>query len=209
LFKRRPGDAHALRIFLDREGGKNPSDPAFVQSWSSRFREALEKSRFDEKEPVLKTWFEQKKNLFSSIELDKNVLTLVLSLLTLVAALNIAATLVVLFLERDREIATLQALGLSTPKLVQWICVQGLFLGILSAGLGLLFARLFGWILQRLPISKLPSDIYNISSLPLYFAPEEQFWIFFFGVGAAVLVSLFLGFALSKQKPAVVLGHRR
>src|SRR5204862_145674 len=83
-------------------------------------------------------------SLFRSIENTKGELSVIIGLLTLVATLNIAATLVVLFLERDREVAILQALGMSPGQIVQWVGIQGILLGLISSSFGLLLGRVSG-----------------------------------------------------------------
>lgn len=207
-FAQRPGDAHGLRFFFkDFEVGVGTEKK--VSEWKERYRLALAGPTVGEKDPVLRTWTEQKKNLFGAVETDKKILSLVLSLLTLVAALNIGATLVVLFLERDREIATLRAIGLSPGQLVQWILSQGFLLGVFSSGAGMLLGRLMAWALQAMPFAKVPEEIYNVPTLPLYFAAAEQGTIFAFGVAASILAALVLGWGLSRQNMVLVLGHRR
>lgn len=207
-FAQRPGDAHGLRFFF-KDFSPGAATEKKVLDWKARYRETLAASSIGDKNPVLRTWSEQKKNLFGAVDTDKKILSLVLSLLTLVAALNIGATLVVLFLERDREIATLRAIGLSPGQLVQWILSQGLLLGIFSSGAGMILGRVMAWGLQALPFAKVPEEIYNVPTLPLYFAAGEQGAIFAFGVAASILAALALGWGLSKQNMVLVLGHRR
>lgn len=205
---RRPGDALGLRVFYPDEI-LDPLHPQRLEKKKAAWVEKIQTAGLGKSAPLVQTWMEQKKNLFGAIGMDKAILTVVLSLLTLVAGLNIAAILVILYLERDREVATLQALGLSRWHLTQWLGVQGLILGLVSSGLGLLLARFLGFLLQRLPIVQVPAEIYNVSALPLRYEGQEQFGVFLFGMITATGVALFLGFFLSRGRQLTVMAHRR
>lgn len=208
-FESRPGDAHGIRYFLD-ESYHRPNAKEKLGRWQAVYRDRLDAAADPAlHEPLLRSWLEQRQNLFGPIGLDKLVLTVILGLLCLVAGLNVAAALVVLFLERDREIAVLRAVGLSRRQLLGWILIQGTIMGLVSAVGGVILARVFGVILQRLPIAQLPSEVYNLSHLPLKFVFGEQLAVFFFGVMAAWLFSLVLGISLVKGSFLDTLRHRK
>jgi len=208
-FSRRPGDAHGLRYFLS-ERFHNPASGRALEDWQDAYRVRLEASPDPSfHEPLLRSWLEQRQNLFGSIGLDKLVLTVILGLLCLVAGLNVAAALVVLFLERDREIAVLRAVGLSRSQMLGWILIQGAIMGFVSSAGGLALARVFGVVLQRLPIAELPSEVYNLSRLPLKYVFTEQLAVFGFGVAAALGLSFVLGTSLVKGSFLDVLRHRK
>jgi len=208
-FESRPGDAHGIRYFLE-ESYHHPNTPEKLKRWQDSYRERLDAAADPGlHEPLLRSWLEQRQNLFGAIGLDKMVLTVVLGLLCLVAGLNVAAALVVLFLERDREIAVLRAVGLSRGQLLGWILIQGTLMGLVSALAAVVLARVFGFILQRLPIAELPSEVYNLSHLPLKFVGSEQLAVFAFGVLAAWLFSLVLGISLVKGSFLDTLRHRK
>jgi len=207
-FAKRPGDGFGVRYFM-RADSFGVTDIKAVDEWIDQYRESV--LEIDEKESIhqIYSWRDQKASLFRGIGYHKKELTFILSLLTIVAALNIAATLVVLFLERDREMAILQALGMSPWQIFQWICIQGLMLGALASSLGVGLGRIFGMILVRLPIAQIPADIYNLEVLPLKYEFSEQIMVFFFGVGASLLAALVLGWRLSRINLVTVLGSRR
>jgi lipoprotein-releasing system permease protein len=204
----RPGDAHGIRFFLDPIKF-SPYRIKELEAWIARYKEQILKMEPDEASHRLVHWRDAKSPLFKGIEYNKRELSLVMALLTLVAALNIGATLVVLFLERDRDVAILQALGLGPWQVLQWVGIQGLILGVLSSLVGLGVGRAFGWLLQVAPFAKVPEDVYNISSLPLHYDGFEQSSVFLFGIGVALFASLVLGLRLSKMNLLSVLGTRR
>lgn len=207
-FATRPGDAHGIRYYLD-PAIYSPTHMEALEKWKASY-EAMART-LDPEEGIHRFvhWRDAKSPLFRGIDYNKKELSLVIGILTLVAALNIAATLVVLFLERDREVAILQALGMGPRDVLQWVGIQGVLLGVLSSLLGLGLGRAFGWILVRAPFIKIPEDIYNISQLPLKFDFVEQGSIFLFGTLASVGVALFLGIGLGRMNLLSVLGTRR
>ncbi len=207
-FEQRAGDAHGIRYFFT-ENWSGPENRKQVSLWAEKYQTALDKSADEDlHEPFLKTWFEQKQNLFGSIGLDKKVLSVVLALLCLVSALNVAAALVILFLERDKEVALLRAIGMTKKKLLVWIIVQGSLLGTASAVAALFLSRVFAWILLQLPIASIPQEIYNLSELPVKFVLSEQLYVAGFGVLAACLLSFVVGLGLVTSPFLETLSHR-
>ena len=206
--KNRPGDAHGIRFHLDPVQFAPDKMPA-LEKWMADYRVSALKIDPEVEIHKFVSWRDQKNSIFKGIDYNKWELTIVLSLLTLVAALNVAATLVVLFLERDREVAVLQALGLTPGQVLQWVGLQGLILGTVSSALGIGVGRLFGFVLVRLPFAKIPADVYNISVLPLKFEFFEQSRVFAFGILASILVAAVLGLRLSRINLVSVLGSRR
>ena len=207
-FSRRAGDAHGIRYFFQDEW-TGPSGQSSVSAWAAKYAEALDASDdLDLNRPFLRTWFEQKQNLFGSIGLDKQVLAIVLSLLCLVSALNVAAALVILFLERDKEVALLRAIGMTRRRLLAWIVSQGFLLGLASVFAALVFSRVFAWVLLKLPIAQVPQEIYNLSVLPVKFVFAEQLFVGVFGGAAACLLSFIVGLGLITSPFLETLSHR-
>jgi len=208
-FASRPGDGHGMKIFLKKSHPVDVVEGAELERRKQEFRGLIKAIFPDDDEPLVQGWAEQKKNFFGGILFDKAILSVILGLLTLVGVLNIAATLVVLFLERDREMATLRALGLSPQQMRAWITIQAFLLGIFSSLCGLGIARLGGNFILRLPWAKLPQDIYNLREVPLHYDFLEQAAVFGFGVVSSVLIGILLGHLLAKQNFLEALSQRR
>ena len=204
----RPGDAHGIRYFLDSKliDGLNPR---LLDQWVAEYRLTTAQAWGDKDPQMIRTWFDLKKNFFGSIGFDKAVLSMIVALLTLVASLNVAASLIVLYLERDREMAVLQAIGMSRRLFVQWFLVQGLILGLLASLIGLGLGQVMGMVLVKLPIARLPEEIYNLSQLPLGFERMEQGLVFLFGALVTTAIAAGLGLRLSATNLVSVLSHRR
>lgn len=207
-FAKRPGDAHGIRFFLD-EKEFTPKDMDKLGAWIKTYKTKVMPDVNDESLHVVYSWKDSRSQMFQGIEYNKKELSLVISLLSLVSALNIVATLVVLFLLRDRDIAILQAVGLGPRGVMAWIVIQGFILGLVSSLAGLLVGRLFGFLLLKAPFAQIPEDVYNIGVLPLKFAFVEQTGVFVFGMAVSVVCALILGLRLSKMNLVQVLGSRR
>lgn len=209
--KNRPGESHGVRYFAnpDFQGIRGEDN---LQKWIQEYKTHLEDPNSMLPLGVsrrVQSWREMRSNLFQGIVYNKRELTLILSFLNLVAALNIAATLVVLFLERDKEIAILNTLGLSQNSLWGFVVFLGMILGILSSILGLVLAPILALGLGQVPWFRLPPEIYNLNHVPFEFLGRDLAFIIFLGVGVAVIIAALLGYKLSRMKFSTVLGNRR
>jgi len=114
-----------------------------------------------------RTWYEMRKTLFSWMQLEKWAMFIVLSLIILVAAFNIVSTLVMITMEKRKEVGILMAMG-ATQKNIQRIFLwQGLFVGLVGTIVGLILGFVILWAQQTWKFISLPSDIYMIAALPV------------------------------------------
>jgi lipoprotein-releasing system permease protein len=135
-----------------------------------------------------KDWGEMNRNLFAALRLEKLVMAIILSIIVIVAAGLIVATIIMLVLEKRKEIAVLKALGVSDGGIVKIFLSEGLQIGIAGGALGL-FAGL-GWclLIERVGI-KLDPQVYYIPSLPVRIEP--------FQTALAVLIAILVTFLAS------------
>jgi lipoprotein-releasing system permease protein len=208
LYRDRPGDAHGVRYFLNSDY-KGTAGLKGLKNWVQDYEAFMKAVEPDFDRGRIQTWQDQKLNLFKGIGHNKIELGLILALLVLVASLNIGATFVVLFLERDREFAIMRAIGWSAGAMQKWMLGVSLGLGILVSTGAVVLAPIIGLGLQSLKWAQLPEEIYNIKYLPLTFGMNELIMVWLYGVVCTVLVSLFLGWKLSRISLLGVLNHRR
>lgn len=117
---------------------------------------------------ITTTWIDLNKPLFSALKLEKIVLFLTIGLIVFVAALNIVTTLIMMVMEKQRDIAILSAMG-ATQKTVMWIfMLQGLIIGcigtVLGAGLGIGVSK----ILDTWQLIQLQAEVYSITYVPFH-----------------------------------------
>jgi lipoprotein-releasing system permease protein len=119
-----------------------------------------------------RTVFESYRNLFSWIELQKKPVPLILGLIIIVATVNIIGTLLMMVLDKTREIGVLSTLG-ATPWGITMIFVrQGMLIALVGTILGDAFALTACWLQAEFHLMSLPSDIYFMSSVPILLKPE-------------------------------------
>jgi lipoprotein-releasing system permease protein len=112
-------------------------------------------------------WIELNRNLFTWMKLEKTVMFLILALIVLVAAFNIVSTLFMVVLEKRRDIGVLRSLGARRGTILQVFLAEGLLIGGLGTGLGVLLGSALIAVLQRYPFVRLPGDVYFIERLPV------------------------------------------
>ncbi|MCB9593933.1 MAG: ABC transporter permease [Sandaracinaceae bacterium] len=111
-------------------------------------------------------WQELNHNLFTALEIQKIMLSLVIATIIFVAAFNVIATLIMIVLEKKREIAILKAMGAKSFGVLLIFVVQGLLIGLLGTGIGLLLG---GGVCLYLEAYQFPLDphVYLIDHLPV------------------------------------------
>src|SRR5438093_137612 len=133
---------------------------------------------------VTENWSEMNRSLFSALWLEKMAISLTIGLIVMVAALNIVASLILLVMEKNRDIAILKTMGASAKSVTAIFMMQGLIIGIVGtmAGAGAGYALSF--VLDRYKVIRVPIDVYQISHVPFTVLPLD----FVLVVVAAVLV---------------------
>lgn len=115
----------------------------------------------------LKTWRSLHETLFSAMRMEKLGSIVVLSLIILVASFNIASTLLMLVMEKVREIGILRTLGASRERIARIFSFQGLLIGGLGLSLGTISGLLLILVQQHWGVVSLPENIYFIRWLPV------------------------------------------
>lgn len=137
-----------------------------------------------------RTWYEMRKTLFSWMQLEKWAMFIILSLIILVAAFNIVSTLVMVTMEKRKEVGILRAMGATRKEIQTIFILQGTVVGVLGTAAGLLIGFAILWAQQTWHFISLPSDIYMLASLPVQMMPFDFLWVGVVGVllclGAAV-----------------------
>ena len=110
------------------------------------------------------------RGLFAWVELQQSIVPLVISILVVVSAFNIIGALLMVVLDKAREIGTVLAMGASRGAVQRMFLVFGLMVGVIGAASGTSVALLLGWVQDRWQVVKLPSDAYYLSSAPIEFS---------------------------------------
>ena len=128
-----------------------------------------------------RSWQEMNRNLFSALKTEKTTLTILLLLVVVVAAFNIIGSLVMVVMEKGREIAILKSMGATSGAILRIFFVQGAFIGLLGAVLGTGGGLVLGWNLhivedfleRAFGLDILPPSVYHIEKLPVQMTPFD------------------------------------
>ena len=134
---------------------------------------------------IVKDWKEMNKSLFSALKLEKMTMFVILTMIVLVGSLNIVSTLVLMVMEKRKDIAILRAIGASSKSVMKIFIIQGLIVGAMGTCLGLGAGLLICYLLERYKFISLPADVYYISKLPV----SVQIWDVVFICVSAILIS--------------------
>lgn len=115
----------------------------------------------------IRTWDDINKNFFAALKLEKITMFIILTLITLVASFNIISTLVVMVVEKTKDIGILKALGATKADIKKIFTLQGLFIGLSGILSGGLIGSGLCLLLKKYQFIKLPADIYYIDKLPV------------------------------------------
>ena len=113
------------------------------------------------------TWTELNQSLFSALKLEKNIIFLTITLIVIVAALNIIATLILMVMEKTRDIGVLMALGATPAEIRKIFFIQGAMIGIVGTALGTALGLLWCLAANTFELIRVPVDIYQISYVPV------------------------------------------
>ncbi len=114
-----------------------------------------------------RTWKDMYRNLFSALKLEKFAMFVILTFIVLVAAFNIIISLIMLVMEKSRDIAILKSLGATSKRIMRVFVVQGMIVGVVGTLLGAVAGLVGSALLAKYPIIELPEEIYTISTLPV------------------------------------------
>jgi len=111
-------------------------------------------------------WAEMNRSLFSALWLEKIAVSLAIFLIVMVAALNIIASLILLVMEKSRDIAILKTMGSSAKSVTLIFMMQGLIIGIVGTSVGAALGYLVARVMDRFELIRMPVDVYQVSHLP-------------------------------------------
>lgn len=131
-------------------------------------------------------WIEMNHSLFSALWLEKTAIAITIGLIVLVAALNIVATLILMVMEKHKDIAVLVSMGASRGAITRIFMLQGTLIGTA----GTLVGAALGWgacqVLDRYRVIRVPEDVYQIAYVPFRLLPGDAAIV----VAGAILVCL-------------------
>ncbi len=115
----------------------------------------------------VRSWMSSNKNLFTALKLEKIGMFIILTLIVLVASFNIISTLILMTMEKVRDIGILKAMGAKDGAIMKIFLWEGFIIGFLGTVLGCFLGFVISKILEKYEFIKLPADVYYIATFPV------------------------------------------
>jgi lipoprotein-releasing system permease protein len=154
---------------------------------------------------VAKDWMSMNRNLFAAFKLEKIGMFICVALIILVAALNIISALIMVVMEKEKDIAILKSMGATSRSVMKIFFNQGLVIGITGTFLGVAGGLGLCEILSRYKFIELPSNVYPMNTLPIKVLPMDVTIIAVSAIVITLSATIYPSWKASKVKPAEVL----
>jgi len=168
-------------------------------------------AQHSDNQATMASWHQSYGELFAAVQMEKNMMWLMLSLIIGVAAFNIVSALVILVTEKQTAIAILATLGLSPRRIANIFIIQGVVNGIVGAIIGLvlgLSAALFlNDIISLLGINALANPVDPTSGLPILIRPLQIFYLMLATITVTFVATLYPSFKAGRVNPAEALKY--
>lgn len=160
-------------------------------------------------------WMQMNKNLFSALRLEKRVMFIILSLIVLVAAFNIISALIMVVMEKNKDIAILKSMGATSTTIMKIFIYQGLIVGVVGTFFGCIAGLLIALNLQKISLfvekifhfKILPGDVYYLSELPSKVNYSDVVTIVIGTILICFISTIYPSFRASRLDPAEALRY--
>ena len=153
------------------------------------------------------TWLEQNKQFLSALQMERVVTIIVISLLQLIAALNIFTSLVMAVMEKQRDIGILMSMGASQGQVSRIFILQGMLIGVVGTAFGLVAGHLICYFANAYRWIQLDDAVYSIGFIPFEPRAIDSLWIAAIALGIGFLATMYPARAASRIAPAVALRY--
>ncbi len=148
----------------------------------------------------LRDWMDINKSLFSALKLEKTAMFIILTLIILVAAFNIASALIMMVMEKTKDIAVLKAMGATNKTIRKIFILEGMIIGFLGTFLGTISGVIICFILKKYDFIQLP-DAYPFSTLPVQLEYLDVLMISISAIIICFFSTLYPSYKASKMDP--------
>jgi lipoprotein-releasing system permease protein len=153
-------------------------------------------------------WADMNQSLFSALALEKLAISVTIGLIVMVAALNIIASLVLLVMEKSRDIAILKTMGSSAASIRRIFMFQGLVIGLIGTVGGAIFGCLTIYLADKYKLVRVPLDVYQISYVPFRLEAVDFVVVVVSAVLVCFLATIYPSRQAAKLDPAQALRYQ-
>jgi lipoprotein-releasing system permease protein len=147
------------------------------------------------------TWYEMNRSLFSWMEIEKWGAFIILSLIIMVAAFNIVSSLIMVVMEKTKEIGILISMGATSKTILKIFLFEGLLVGLIGTVLGNILGYSIGFLQLKYHIIALPPDVYIINFLPILMKWTDFVYISGVAIFLSLAASAYPAYKASKLEP--------
>jgi len=152
-------------------------------------------------------WMQMNRSLFAALKLERTVMFIILVLIVLVAAFGIVSTLIMVVMEKNKDIAILKSMGATAQSIMRIFILEGLIIGVVGTVLGLIGGYAICRTLAEYQFISLPRDVYYISHLPVKMSGVDFLLIALAAMGISFLATLYPSWQASRLDPAEALRY--
>jgi lipoprotein-releasing system permease protein len=152
-------------------------------------------------------WKEQNKALFHALNMERLVTYITVGLIVFVAALNILISLIMMVMEKTKDIAVLMSMGTRQSQVRNIFIAQGVLIGVIGTAIGLLLGYAISYAGGHYHLISLSPEVYSIDYVP--FAPrlKDGIWVVLVAVGISFIATLYPSWSAGKTLPAEALRY--
>ncbi len=159
------------------------------------------------REYVAQDWADINQSLYSALWLEKIAMGIGIGLIVAVAALNIVASLILLVMEKTRDIAILKTMGASATSVMVIFLLQGMIIGVMGTVVGATLGVVVAQILDRYRVIHIPSDVYNVTYLPFRVLPGDLVLVILGAIIVCFVATLYPSRQAARLDPAQALRY--
>jgi lipoprotein-releasing system permease protein len=152
-------------------------------------------------------WAQMNGSLFSALWLEKMAISITIGLIVMVAALNIVASLILLVMEKHRDIAILKTMGAGARSVTAIFMMQGLIIGVVGTAIGASAGWAVSYVLDRYELIKVPLDVYQVSHVPFRVLPLDFTLVVVAAIVICFLATIYPSRQAAKLDPAQALRY--
>jgi lipoprotein-releasing system permease protein len=152
-------------------------------------------------------WMEQNKALFHALRMEHLVTFITIGLIVFVAALNILISLIMMVMEKTRDIALLMSMGTRKSQIRRVFIAQGLLIGVIGTAIGLVLGYSLSWAGGHYRLLSLAPEVYSIDYVP--FAPHlmDGVWVALVAIGVSLFATVYPSWSAARILPAEALRY--